>query len=317
MQTSQASVNYVNNVVTGRAPNTYSPYDSHGNVYSYYNSSYDTGKIPSPDAPRIRDVDADSIHDCESSPKETKPALTQTKFDAVIHSLLDGLLGAGNSAGRNILDLSSGIAKLITPQKAYYIDSRADDLKEKLESSTRGLAMFDSSYDAELLIGDVATVIAEYAGLIKAAKGIGTAVQTIPKVISSLGSLLPAGAPLLEAAIPVAGTAVEAGAAAGALALLGDVLLNASAFKEDWNTLVEDTKSETTESNNTINEEKAGSNRLLSKKEISDLGGEKTTSILKETYGGSKSDLRVDSAGNVYVVRKGNMYGELLAHWKN
>ena len=39
VQTSQASVNYVNNVVTGRAPNTYSPYDSHGNVYSYYNSS--------------------------------------------------------------------------------------------------------------------------------------------------------------------------------------------------------------------------------------------------------------------------------------
>ena len=65
MQTSQASVNYVNNVVTGRAPNTYSPYDSHGNVYSYYNSSYDTGKIPTPDAPRIEDVDAASVYYCE------------------------------------------------------------------------------------------------------------------------------------------------------------------------------------------------------------------------------------------------------------
>ena len=71
VQTSQASVNYVNNVVTGWAPNTYSPYDSHGNVYSYYNSSYDTGKIPSPDAPRIKDVDAGNLEYCEKG-KEKK-----------------------------------------------------------------------------------------------------------------------------------------------------------------------------------------------------------------------------------------------------
>ena len=51
VQTSQASVNYVNS--------------SLGNVYSYYNSSYDTGKVPSADAPRIKDVDPASEYYCE------------------------------------------------------------------------------------------------------------------------------------------------------------------------------------------------------------------------------------------------------------
>ena len=64
-QTAQASSSYVNNVAAGRAPNTYSPYDSNGNVYSYYNSSYDTGKIPSPDSPRVKDVDPGNVEYCE------------------------------------------------------------------------------------------------------------------------------------------------------------------------------------------------------------------------------------------------------------
>ena len=53
-QTSQFSVNRVNNVATGRLPNTYMPYDSSGNATSYYNSSRQAGKTPSPDAPRVR-----------------------------------------------------------------------------------------------------------------------------------------------------------------------------------------------------------------------------------------------------------------------
>ena len=64
-QTAQASSSYVNNVAAGRAPNTYSPYDSNGNAYSYYNSSYDTGKIPSPDSPRVKDVDPGNVEYCE------------------------------------------------------------------------------------------------------------------------------------------------------------------------------------------------------------------------------------------------------------
>ena len=81
VQTSQASVNYVNNVVTGRAPNTYSPYDAHGNVYSYYNSSYDTGKIPSPDAPRIEDIDAASVYYCEKGKEGNSQTVRLTQQD--------------------------------------------------------------------------------------------------------------------------------------------------------------------------------------------------------------------------------------------
>ena len=39
----------------------YSPYDSNGNATSYNNSSYQSGKAPSPDAPRIEDVSPTSI----------------------------------------------------------------------------------------------------------------------------------------------------------------------------------------------------------------------------------------------------------------
>ena len=42
----------------------YSPYDSNGNATSYNNSSYQSGKAPSPDAPRIEDVSADSVYYC-------------------------------------------------------------------------------------------------------------------------------------------------------------------------------------------------------------------------------------------------------------
>ena len=64
VQASQASVNHTNNVATGRSPNTYSPYNSNGNATSYFNSSYQSGKAPSPDAPRIEDVTADSVYYC-------------------------------------------------------------------------------------------------------------------------------------------------------------------------------------------------------------------------------------------------------------
>ena len=57
------------------------------------------------------------------------------------------------------------------------------------------------------------------------------------------------------------------------------------------------------------NEGRAGDYRLLSKSEIRQLGGEKATAIIKRTFGGSLSDLRIDSAGNVYAVRKGQMEG--------
>ena len=61
-QTSQFAVNRANNVATGRLPNTYTPYDSNGNPYSYFNSSRQEGKTPSPDAPRVEDVSPSSAY---------------------------------------------------------------------------------------------------------------------------------------------------------------------------------------------------------------------------------------------------------------
>ena len=58
-RTAQASVNHVNNVATGRSPNAYAPYDINGNATSYYNSSRQEGKTPSPDVPRVEDVSGD------------------------------------------------------------------------------------------------------------------------------------------------------------------------------------------------------------------------------------------------------------------
>ena len=51
-------------MTTGRLPNTYTPYDSNGNPYSYFNSSRQTGKTPSPDAPRVEDVSGDAAYYC-------------------------------------------------------------------------------------------------------------------------------------------------------------------------------------------------------------------------------------------------------------
>ena len=63
--TSQFAVNRANNVATGSLPNTYTPYDSNGNPYSYFNSSRQAGKTPSPDAPRVEDVSGDAAYYCD------------------------------------------------------------------------------------------------------------------------------------------------------------------------------------------------------------------------------------------------------------
>ena len=57
----------------------YSPYDSNGNATSYNNSSYQSGKAPSPDAPRIEDVTADSVYYCSTN----KPIVSEKTMLAV------------------------------------------------------------------------------------------------------------------------------------------------------------------------------------------------------------------------------------------
>ena len=253
VQTSQASVNYVNNVVTGRAPNTYSPYDSHGNVYSYYNSSYDTGKIPSPDAPRIEDIDADSVFYCGNTLKDaTGLSLEQSSLESFLRFAGDIVLGASNSVGRNLIDAVEGIAKFAAPKRSYYIEDHANTWKGWLETNTRGLAGENTQYNIGQIVGDLGTVVLEYVGLIKAAKGIASATKGLPKLITSLGSLLPVGGPILETA--ATGSAATVGSEA--LILFGDILFNFSAFKEDIETLKEDMSQE----NESPESSKVGSN---------------------------------------------------------
>ena len=59
-------------MATGRLPNTYTPYDSNGNPYGYFNSSRQEGKTPSPDAPRVEDVSGDDSAYCNSSSNDSK-----------------------------------------------------------------------------------------------------------------------------------------------------------------------------------------------------------------------------------------------------
>jgi len=51
---------------------SYDPYDSNGNATSFNNSSYETGKIPSADAPRSKDVDEETLQFCASGLKKSE-----------------------------------------------------------------------------------------------------------------------------------------------------------------------------------------------------------------------------------------------------
>ena len=80
-RTAQASVNHVNNVATGRSPNAYAPYDINDNATSYYNSSRQTGKTPSPDAPRVEDVVAEAIEYCKGFAEKALIVSTELYLD--------------------------------------------------------------------------------------------------------------------------------------------------------------------------------------------------------------------------------------------
>lgn len=103
------------------------------------------------------------------------------------------------------------------------------------------------------MLGDVASTVAEYVGLVKAAKGITSVISKAPDVISKMlslgGTLLPASGPQIESAAAVAGTITEAGGLSKVLAIIGDALLNTNAFKNDWNTLQEEINSAENNSN--------------------------------------------------------------------
>ena len=129
VQASQASVNHTNNVATGRSPNTYSPYNSNGNATSYFNSSYQSGKAPSPDAPRIEDVTADSVYYCSIAKRVPNTnALGAGDYEGISRAA-NALVAAGKVAGTAIVDYYNSIEKVETSNVKYYkitIDSKAD-----------------------------------------------------------------------------------------------------------------------------------------------------------------------------------------------
>lgn len=156
----------------------------------------------------------------------------------------DMFLGAINSSGRNAIDVLAGIARFFAPNKSYNINSNTERWKEWLETSTKDLASNDISYDVGQLAGDTATTAIEYFTFAKAIKGLYGVFKKAPVIFDALsrmgGTLASANGALLESAIPATGAVAGTEALAGAWALLGDIFLNASTFKNDWDTLNED-----------------------------------------------------------------------------
>ena len=180
VETSQRSVNHVNNVVTGRTPNTYSPYDSHGNVYSYYNSSYDTGYIPSPDAPRIKDVDAGNLENCGKGMEEESqtPLLKQSTLEKITSFIKEYVLGASASVKSTqdleskmkldlfVLQVTSGVRETITFEEAgdssKFLSVYAnEDVLHPVVSSNAGVKinLFDLTLGANLAVDDISVSV--------------------------------------------------------------------------------------------------------------------------------------------------------------
>ena len=107
----------------------YSPYDSNGNATSYNNSSYQSGKAPSPDAPRIEDVTADSVYYCSIAKRVPNTnALGAGDYEGISRAA-NALVAAGKVAGTAIVDYYNSIEKVETSNVKYYkitIDSKAD-----------------------------------------------------------------------------------------------------------------------------------------------------------------------------------------------
>lgn len=148
--TSQFAVNRANNVATGRLPNTYMPYDSNGNATSYYNSSRQTGKTPSPDAPRVEDVSSSDEYYCDVGNKDDNSlGITQEKVDLIKNSLaafwysLDVKAGLGQGLGGSFEIADVGVDLEIS---SNYIEGRLNDGKPEAGQSFKAEASIDAIF---------------------------------------------------------------------------------------------------------------------------------------------------------------------------
>lgn len=157
---SQFAVNRANNVATGRLPNIYTPYYSNGNPYSYFNSSRQTGKTPSPDAPRVEDVSEEAENTCNRSEKSA----WITSVMQIVRAGLSNL--AEDQAIDQVLNAVSSILKALNP----LIDSGAvpvisnsiiNDLNSNIFSSVqKGLNLLSKS--APVIAGSLLTGVSVY-----------------------------------------------------------------------------------------------------------------------------------------------------------
>ena len=206
-ETSQFAVNRANNVATGRLPNTYTPYDSNGNPYSYFNSSRQTGKTPSPDAPRVEDVSGDAAYYCDREDALSASALitgATTFIRGAISELLED--GAIEIALNAICDLVQKNAPLSIKGALPVVGNIVNDLDPNLIAKVSRAANWLA--DKAPIVGGIVDISSQLANgeglghaLIKSTAHVGiglgvTSLITLTGVVASPISvaLLGAGA---------------------------------------------------------------------------------------------------------------------------
>ena len=169
LQTSHEMVSFTNSVATGRVSssyNSYSAYDSNGNATSYYNSSYDTGYIPSPNAPRIKDVEAERLEFCEKEKenKDKTPTLTQQALEK-LKQVDWGRMGMSSAVAVQALPMTQEMAIGLSASIAEFENAARMYMQALGESATQvkeGLAILltASALDGPLPIVDIVAAIA-------------------------------------------------------------------------------------------------------------------------------------------------------------
>ena len=149
-------------------------------------------------------------------------------------------------------------------QWSNYINGVARDWTEGLELTTRSWATDQVRYDGGQIIGDVGTLVAEYAAFLKAAKVVSGAIKGISGMMFTEEA---------ASSVAVAGASTVAGGVTleSYLAIAAEIFLNFSTFKNDWNTLQEDWKEAET-------------------KEAEETGGEPEVKNEENASGGNDSD---------------------------
>ena len=170
--TSKFAVNRANNVATGRLPNTYTPYDSNGNAYSYFNSSRQAGKAPSPGAPRVEDVSGDATYYCDREDKDSfvNSAITtfktsiKTYFSAEIFEVTSKLL------------LLRDLGKMLVGEGTLFVGGTASAQAGARASVATGVIVD--------LNGNIAIIgsVGAGAGTPSAAAGISVSATNVPNV---------------------------------------------------------------------------------------------------------------------------------------